>query len=116
MAGDGVYVGRPDDPLRPWPDDRRTILAVQNMILGAIVVIASILAVIGAVAVLDRRGRVAPLQIALGLGIGLLGAFVVLVSRIDLIPDDPGDGLERVIVIAVTLAAIVGTWYRIVRA
>ena len=91
-------------------------LAVQNLILGAIALISGILAVVGAVAVLDRRGRVAPLQVALGLGIGLLGAFLVLVSRTDLIPDDPGDGLERVFVIAVTIAVIVGTWYRIARA
>lgn len=89
---------------------------MQNLILGAIALISGILAVVGAVAILDRRGRIAPLQVALGLGIGLLGAFLVLVSRTDLIPDDPGDALERVFVIAVTIAAIVGTWYRIARA
>ena len=89
---------------------------MQNLILGAIVLISGILAVNGALAVLDRRGRVAPLQVAIGLGAGLLGAFLVLVVRVDLIPDDPGDGLERVIVIVVTAAAIIGTWYRIARA
>lgn len=88
---------------------------MQNLVLGAIALISGILAVIGAVAVLDRRGRIAPLQVVLGLGAGLLGAFLVLVLRTDLIPDNPGDVLERVLVIVVTAAAIVGTWYRIAR-
>lgn len=89
---------------------------MQNLILGAIALIFGILAVTGAVALQSRRGRVVPLQVVLGMAIGLLGASLVLVSRTDLIPDDPGDALERVFVVAVTLVAIVGSWYRIGRA
>lgn len=89
---------------------------MQNLILGAITLIFGILAVAGAVAIQSRRGRVVPLQVVLGLGVGLLGAILVLVSRTDLIPDDPGDALERALVVAVTLVAIVGSWYRIGRA
>ena len=55
------------------------------------------------------------LQLALGLGVGLLGAFLVLVSRIDLVPDGPEDGLERLAVVGVTIALVIGTWYRVAR-
>jgi len=89
---------------------------VQNLVLGAITLIATVLAVIAAVAVLDRRGRMTRLQVALGLGIGLFGAFLVLVSRTDLVPDGPETGLEQLAVIAVTVAVVLGTLYRIARA
>jgi hypothetical protein len=88
---------------------------VQNLIIGAIAFGAALVAVVFTVSFLDRRGRMTPLQIALGLGVGLVGAFVVLVTRTDLIPDGPEDGLERVFVIAVTVVAVIGTWYRIAR-
>jgi len=89
---------------------------VQNLVLGAISLIFIVVAVVVAVTVLRRRGRITWLQISLGIGVGLLGAFLVLVSNTDLIPDGPEDGLERLVVIAVTVAAVLGTWYRIVRA
>jgi hypothetical protein len=94
----------------------RTIRALQNLVLGAISGIAVIIAVITAVTVLRRRGRITWLQVALGVGVGLLGAFLVLTSTMDLIPDEPEDSLERIVVIAVTVVAVVGTWYRMARA
>jgi hypothetical protein len=90
--------------------------ALQNLVLGAITGVAVIVAVVAAVAVIRGRGRITWLQVAIGVGIGLLGAFLVLVTRTDLIPDEPEDSLERIAVIAVTVAAVVGTWYRIARA
>lgn len=88
---------------------------MQNLILGAITLGATLIAVVTTVAVLDRRGRITPIQIALGLGAGAVGAFLVLVSRTDLVPDGPEDGIERLFVIGVTLIAVIGTWYRIAR-
>lgn len=89
---------------------------MQDLVLGAIAFMFAVLAIMVAVTVLDRRGRITWLQVALGIGVGLVGAFLVLISRTDLIPDGPEDGLERAIVIAVTVVAVVGTWYRIARA
>ena len=91
-------------------------MALQNLVLGAISGIAIILVVVGAVTVLRRRGRFTWMQVALGIGVGLLGAFLVLVSQTDLVPDEPQDMLQRLAVIAVTVVAIIGTWFRIVRA
>jgi hypothetical protein len=88
---------------------------VQNLALGAIALVFLIFAVGGAIAFLERRGRRRPLQLALGFGVGLLGAFLVLVSRIDLVPDGPEDGLERLAVVGVTIALVIGTWYRVAR-
>jgi len=89
---------------------------VQNLVLGAIVGIGVIVLVVGAVFISGRRGRIHWLQASIGIGIGLLGALLVLIQRTDLIPDGPEDGIERFAVIAVTVAAVVGTWYRIARA
>ena len=89
---------------------------MQNLVLGAISGVVIVLVVVAAVTLLGRRGRITGLQVAIGIGIGLLGAFLVLTSQTDLIPDAPEDSLERVAVIAVTVAAVVGTWYRIARA
>src|SRR5258705_5897083 len=74
---------------------RRTIRCVQNLTLTMAALLAGTAAVLAAVFVLDRRGRVTPLQILLGLMIGVVGAFIVLVSRVDLVPDGPEDGLQR---------------------
>lgn len=81
-----------------------------------IALLAAAAAVAITVAVLDRRGRRVTVQIALGLALGLVGAFVILVSRVDLIPDQPEDLLQRLFVVALTVIAVVGTWYRIARA
>ena len=89
---------------------------MQNLAIGGIVLGFVVVAIILAIAVLDRRGRIRNLQLLLGLGIGLVGAFLVLVLRVDLVPDSADDGIERLIVIAVTVAAVLGTWYRIARA
>jgi hypothetical protein len=89
---------------------------LQNLVLGAISGVVVIIAVVAAVTVLRRRGRITWLQVAVGLGAGLLGAFLVLTSTLDLIPDDPEESLERIVVIAVTVVAVLGTWYRIARA
>ena len=72
--------------------------------------------VLATVAVLNRSGRITWLQVGVGIGIGLLGAFLVLISRTDLIPDVTEDSLERIAVITVTIVAVIGTWYRIARA
>ena len=90
--------------------------AVQNLVLGAIVGIGVILVVVGAVFVSGHRGRIHRLQVAVGIVVGLLGALLVLTARTDLFPDGPQDAVERIAVIAVTIAAVVGTWYRIARA
>ena len=89
---------------------------MQDLALGAIVIVFLVAAVGGTMAVLERRGRRRPLQLALGSGVGLLGAFLVLVSRIDLFPDGPEDVVERLAVLGVTIALVIGTWYRVARA
>jgi hypothetical protein len=100
-----------------WEGRRRAYhRALQNLVLGAISGVVVIIAVVAAVTVLRRRGRITWLQVAVGLGAGLLGAFLVLTSTLDLIPDDPEESLERIVVIAVTVVAVLGTWYRIARA
>lgn len=89
---------------------------MQNLTVAMIALLAAAAAVAITVAVLDRRGRRVTVQIALGLALGLVGAFVILVSRVDLIPDQPEDLLQRLFVVALTVIAVVGTWYRIARA
>jgi predicted membrane channel-forming protein YqfA (hemolysin III family) len=89
---------------------------VQNLSVVMIALLAAAAAVAITVAVLDRRGRRATVQIALGLALGLVGAFVILVSRVDLIPDEPEELLQRLFVVGLTAVAVVGTWYRIARA
>jgi len=89
---------------------------VQNLVLGAISGVVIVLVVVAAVTLLVHRGRITGLQVAIGIGIGLLGALLVLTAQTDLIADAPEDCLQRVAVIAVTVAAVVGTWYRIARA
>jgi hypothetical protein len=89
---------------------------VQNLTLVMIALIVGTSAVVATVVVLERRGRITPLQVMLGLAIGAVGAFFVLVSRIDLVPDGPEDGLQRLFVVLVTIGAVLGTWYRIARA
>ena len=89
---------------------------MQNLTLVMIALIVGTVAVVATVVVLERRGRITPLQVLLGLAIGAVGAFFVLVSRIDLVPDGPEDGLQRLFVVLVTIGAVLGTWYRIARA
>jgi hypothetical protein len=89
---------------------------LQNLVLGAISGIVVIIAVVAAVRALSGRGRTTWLQVAIGLGIGCLGAFLALTSQVDLVPDGPEDALERIVIIAVTIVAVVGTWYRMARA
>jgi hypothetical protein len=89
---------------------------VQTLAVGAIVGVAIILVILATVAVQNRSGRITSLQVGVGIGIGLLGALLVLISRTDLIPDVSEDSLERIAVIGVTIVAVVGTWYRIARA
>lgn len=89
---------------------------MQNLAIGGIVLGFVVVAIILTIAVLDRRGRIRNLQLLLGLSVGIVGAFLVLVLRVDLFPDSADDGIERLIVIAVTVAAVLGTWYRIARA
>lgn len=89
---------------------------MQNLVLGAITAVVVILVVLGSTTLLRARGRITGLQVAVGIGIGLLGALLVLIMRTDLIPDSPEDLLERIAVIGVTVVAVVGSWYRIARA
>ncbi len=88
---------------------------MQDLVLAAIALVFAIVAVVATVSVLDRRGRITRLQVALGSGIGLVGAFFVLVSLTDLIPDGPEDSVQRIVVVVVTVAAALGSWYRIAR-
>jgi hypothetical protein len=90
--------------------------AVQNLIVAMIALLMAVAAVALTVAALERRGRRPTVQIALGLALGLVGAFVILVSRTDLVPDGPEELLQRVFVVGLTALAVVGTWYRIARA
>lgn len=80
-----------------------------------IALITATAAVLVTVAVLERRGRHATMQIALGLGLGLIAAALMLVTRMDLVPDTSEGALERIFVIAVTATAVVGTWWRLAR-
>jgi hypothetical protein len=107
-AFDGVFMfGR-----ESWAYD----VALQNLVLGALSGIAIILVIVAAATVLRHRGRITWMQVAVGIGVGLLGAFLVLVWETDLVPDEPQDSLQRLAVIAVTIVAVIGTWYRIARA
>lgn len=81
-----------------------------------LVVLVGLAAITGAGFVLERRGRITPLQLLLGVALGLIGAFVVLVERVDLIPDGPDDAFQRIFVIVVTVLVVLGTWWRIARA
>lgn len=92
------------------------MVGVQTLVVGAILAIFTTMAIMSASAVLARRGSTPLLQVGLGLGVGLIGAFLVLVERTDLIPDGTEDGLERMAVIFVTVVAVVAFWVRLVRA
>jgi hypothetical protein len=92
------------------------LAGVQTLVVGAILAIFTTMAIMTASAVLDRRGSTPWLQVGLGLGVGLVGAFLVLVERTDLIPDGTEDGLERMTIILVTVVAVVASWVRLVRA
>lgn len=63
----------------------------------------------------DHRPLGPLVRSALGLTLGLLGAFVVLSLNIDLVPDRAEDVLMPVLVIAVTGALIGGSVLRLVR-
>lgn len=56
-----------------------------------------------------------PLNAALGLGVGLLGAFVALVLVTDLVPDAIEQGVRPFAVGVITLVAIIGSIYRFAR-
>lgn len=88
---------------------------MQQLTLAAISVIALATTVALGVMLLGRRARVGPLRLVLGLVPGAIGAFVVLVLEVDLVPDGLDDDFIRLFVVAVTVAAVVGTWYRALR-
>jgi uncharacterized membrane protein YeaQ/YmgE (transglycosylase-associated protein family) len=92
-----------------------TIGIVQTLSLAAISVIAFGAAVALWLRLMDRRAPVIPVRVALGVVPALVGAFVVLVLKVDLVPDGPDEVFIRLFVVAVTVAAVVITWYRALR-
>lgn len=92
-----------------------TITVVQTLSLAAISVIALGAAVALGLRFLDARAPSVPSRVVLGLVPAAIGAFVVLVLNVDLVPDGPDDAFIRVFVVAVTVAAVAITWYRALR-
>lgn len=88
---------------------------MQDLTLAAISVIALATTVALGVMLLDRRAPIGPVRLVLGLVPAAIGAFVVLVLKVDLVPDGLDDDFIRLFVVAVTVAAVVGTWYRVLR-
>jgi hypothetical protein len=64
-----------------------------------------------------RRSDVSRPAVRLLLGIvpGVIGVFIVLTDRLDILPDDLEGPLWAVTIITISAAAIVGTSYRLVR-
>lgn len=64
-----------------------------------------------------RRSDVSRPAVRLLLGIvpGIIGVFIVLTDRLDILPDDLEGPVWAVTMIAISAAAIVGTSYRLVR-
>lgn len=89
---------------------------MQNVVLLMLVGLAAIIAIVGARAVMARRGQVTRLQLGLGIAAGLVAAFVALVAQVDLLPDGPDEVLEAAFVVGLTMIAVVVSWYRIARA
>lgn len=73
-------------------------------------------AVATAVAVTQRHGRLTRLQLLIGLAVGLVAAFAILVARVDLIADGPDELAQRVFAVGLTAAIVIGSVYRIARA
>lgn len=88
---------------------------MQSLTLAAISVIAILTTAVGGVMLLDRHAPIGPVRLVLGLVPAAIGAFVVLVLNVDLIPDGPDEVVIRLVVIGVTVVAVVGTWYRAIR-
>lgn len=89
-----------------------TITGVQRIELFALAgIVLSGLAVVAA-----RRfhapSRSTRLQLALGLVPGVLGTFLVLVSRVDLVPDELEAAAIPVLVVLITVGAVMVTIYR----
>jgi hypothetical protein len=64
-----------------------------------------------------RRSDVSRPAVRLLLGIvpGVIGVFIVLTDRLDILPDDLEGPVWAVTIITISAAAIVGTSYRLVR-
>jgi hypothetical protein len=54
-------------------------------------------------------------RILLGVVPGVIGALLILVSRMDIVPDDAESDLWGVALVAISAIAIVGTTYRVAR-
>ncbi len=88
---------------------------MQRLVEAAFVVLVlGIIAVLGArrSGYLDRHPATG--RLIVGLAVGLVGAFVVLVPEADLIPDPLESILEPLFVIAVTAIAVVGSVARLI--
>jgi hypothetical protein len=51
----------------------------------------------------------------IGIVPGIIGALIILVTSMDLLPDDLEDGAWLVVLVAISAVAIVGTTYRLAR-
>lgn len=89
---------------------------VQELVVIMLVALVGLGAVAGALAIMERRGRITRMQIVIGAVVGLIAAFAILVARVDLIEDGSDDLLQRLFAVALTAAAVIGSLYRIVRA
>jgi len=88
---------------------------MQLLSLAAISLIALGTTVFLGLRLLDRHVPIVPAMVLLGLAPAAVGAFVVLVLKVDLVPDGPDEVFIRVFVVAVTVAAVAITWYRALR-
>ncbi|OGN88266.1 MAG: hypothetical protein A2X23_04300 [Chloroflexi bacterium GWC2_73_18] len=83
---------------------RIELIALAGIVLSGLAVVAA------------RRfhapSRSTGLQLALGLVPGVLGTFLVLVSRVDLVPDELEAAAIPVLVVLITVGAVMVTIYR----
>ncbi len=85
--------------------------------IWAIVILAALLALVTAVVFnwTDGRGRRAMFGVVVGAAGGLAGAFLILDSRMDVVPDWAEGVAVAVLVVLGTVALIMVTWLRWIR-
>jgi hypothetical protein len=89
------------------------VQALELILLGSGVIVA--LAYV-ATPFLGRSDVSRPaVRLLLGIVPGVIGVFIVLTDRLDILPDDLEGPVWAVTIITISAAAIVGTSYRLVR-
>jgi hypothetical protein len=89
------------------------VQAIELILLGSGVIVA--LAYV-ATPFLGRSDVSRPaVRLLLGIVPGVIGVFIVLTDRLDILPDDLEGPVWAVTIITISAAAIVGTSYRLVR-